>query len=316
MGRIDDALRRSGTTGDSPASAGPSSASGLPDGEVFSSPWSVHDLKDLPQDPPQTSESPVAASPPAEPVEAPTVRSRSFGEPGPVLLREPSNDRSELLTGLATANPALSAQFRRMAATLYNAQDQGDLKLVMVTSAVPGEGKTLTATNMALILSGSFRRRVLLIDADLRRPSLHRTWGIDTNRGLSDVLKPTSAQEAQVFQVSETLTLLPAGRPDDDPIGGLTSSRMRQILEDARTRFDWVILDSPPIGAVDDATLLGSMVDAVLFVVRARKTRAAMVRQAIESVGRDKIFGIVLNGTEEADSPSYGYYSYGDPSGA
>jgi capsular exopolysaccharide synthesis family protein len=203
-----------------------------------------------------------------------------------------------------------------MAATLYNAQDQGDLKLVMVTSAAPGEGKTLTATNMALILSESFRRRVLLIDADLRRPSLHKTWGIDTNRGLSDVLKPTSEQKAQVFQVSETLTLLPAGRPDPDPIGGLTSSRMREILDDARTRFDWVILDSPPIGAVDDATLLGSMVDAVLFVVRARKTRAAMVRQAIESVGRDKIFGVVLNGTEESDSPGYGYYNYGDSSGA
>ena len=307
MGRIDDALRRLGTTDDSPAPGERASASEAPDNEVFSSPWSVHELQDLPQ----THEAAEAAAPPVEPVDVHLVPSRSFEEPGPVLRREPSTDRSELLTGVATADPALSAQFRRMAATLYNAQDQGDLKLVMVTSAVPGEGKTLTATNMALILSGSFRRRVLLIDADLRRPSLHRTWGIDTNRGLSDALNPTSPQRAQVFQVSETLSLLPAGRPDEDPIGGLTSSRMRQLLEDARTRFDWVILDSPPITAVDDATLLGSMVDAVLFVVRAQKTRAAMVRQAIESVGRDRIFGVVLNGAEASDSPRYGYYSDG-----
>ena len=86
---------------------------------------------------------------------------------------------------------------------------------------------------------------------------------------------------------------------------------MRRVLEDARARFDWVVLDSPPVAAVDDATLLGSMVDAVVFVVRVGKTHLAVARRAIEAIGRDRVFGVVLNGTEAIDAPAYGYQHYG-----
>ena len=104
----------------------------------------------------------------------------------------------------------------------------------MVTSAVPGDGKTLTATNLALTLSESYRRRVLLIDADLRRPSLHddlqRAERVGPERGPQG--RPRR-QARRRRQITETLTLLPAGRPEPDPMGGLTSERMRRILEEA-----------------------------------------------------------------------------------
>ena len=289
MGRIDDALRRSGAS-DTTAS------SDIPEGNVFVSPWSVSSVSET---------EPIAEMSTAEP--------NLSRESETVPFREPETERADLLTGSRTADAELSAQFRRMAATMYNAQGDGDLKLVLVTSAAPGEGKTLTAANVALILSESFRQRVLLIDADLRRPSLHRVWGVGEEQGLSDLLKSATEHEPIFVQLSDTLTLLPAGRPDSDPTGGLTSDPMRRILIDARARFDWVLIDSPPIAAVDDATLLGSMVDAVVFVVRARKTRSAIVRRAVESIGRDRVFGLVLNGTEASDSPTYGYDGYRYP---
>ncbi len=261
MGRIDDALQRSGVTS-------PSQSSVPSGGDVFVSPWSV----------------PSVPAPKIRPAEgSPVPSSDLFDKPGSVLPRDLSTNRPELMAASDAADPVLSAQFRRMAATLHNAQDQGDLRVVMVTSAAPSEGKTLTALNLAQILSQSFKRRVLLIDADLRRPSIHRAWGITNEKGLTDGLGFEAEEKLALCQVSETLTVLPAGRPDEDPTGGLTSARMRSILEDARAHFDWVILDSPPIASVDDATLLGAMVDAVVFVVRATRTRAAVVKQAVES---------------------------------
>ncbi len=294
MGRIDDALRRSGVS-ERPSSPVPSGS------DVFVSPWSV------------------SAAPEPRPVE--TVSGARAGVPadsGSVSAVELVADRVDLLTGSSTADPALSSQFRRMAARLYNAHEdeKADLKLVMVTSAVPAEGKTTTAVNLALILSESFQEQVLLIDADLRRPSLHNVWGLAGDRGLSDALRPVPEPDLELVRVSKTLTLLPAGNPDADPTAGLTSERMRQILAQARTQFDWVILDTPPIGAVDDATLLGAMVDAVLFVVRACQTRSPLVLNAIDLIGRDKIIGVVLNGTEAVDTPSYHYPGYGYSSGA
>ena len=290
MGRIDDALRRS-RGADRPSPRAPS------EGEVFVSPWAV------------------STAPEVRTVDATDEAASSVlaGSDGATL--ELVADRIDLLTGSDMADSALSAQFRRMAAKLYNMHQKSDLKLVMVTSAAPAEGKSITAINLALILSESFQQRVLLIDADLRRPSLHKTWGIDGDRGLSDALRLSDGQELALVRVSENLAVLPAGRPDSDPTGGLTSEGMRRILGDARAQFDWVILDTPPIAAVDDATLLGTMVDAVLFVVRARRTRFPIVRNAIDLIGRDRIIGVVLNGTEVADAPTYGYDNYGYASG-
>jgi capsular exopolysaccharide synthesis family protein len=175
----------------------------------------------------------------------------------------------------------------------------------MVTSAWAGDGKTLTALNLALVLSESYRRRVLLIDADLRRPSISKLSEFSPTCGLSEGLKSKTEQKLSVLKITETLTLLPAGRPDPDPMSSLTSDRMRRIIEEAASRFDWVILDAPPVGPVADANLLAEMTDAVLLVVRANHTQFAPVQKAIDLLGRDKIFGVVLNGIDELNQGEY-----------
>ena len=163
------------------------------------------------------------------------------------------------------------------------------MRVLMITSPQPSDGKTLTTVNLALVLSDSFKRRVLLIDADLRRPSLSEMTGVVRATGLSHALKARTEQKLTVIPLTPTLTLLPAGAPDPDPISGLTSDRMRHILADAAARFDWVILDTPPVGPVADAHLLAEMVDGALLVVRAAKTQCAQVQSAIEVLGRERV---------------------------
>jgi capsular exopolysaccharide synthesis family protein len=202
-------------------------------------------------------------------------------------------------------------QYRRLAASLHHAQVERQTKVLMITSASPGEGKTLTATNLALTLSESYRRTVLLIDADLRRPSLHHVFKVPNVLGLSEALKSETDQRLPVIQLSANLTVLPAGRPDPDPMSGLTSDRMRRIVQDAAAHFDWVIIDTPPVGFLSDANLLVAMVDAALFVVRAGKSPYRLIQRALDAIGREAILGVVLNAVDEkVDVAGYSYYGY------
>lgn len=209
------------------------------------------------------------------------------------------------------AAPVAVEQYRRLAASLHHAQFERTTKVLMITSASPGEGKTLTSTNLALTLSESYRRKVLLIDADLRRPSLHHVFKLPNVLGLSDALQSETDQKLPAIQVSANLTVLPAGRPDPDPMGSLTSDRMRRIVQEAAVRFDWVIIDTPPVGFLSDANLLVAMVDAALFVVRAGKSPYRLIQRALDAVGRDRIIGVVLNAVDEnVDVAGYSYYGY------
>jgi protein-tyrosine kinase len=216
---------------------------------------------------------------------------------------------------VSKAMPPVSVeQYRRLAATLHHAQADRGIKRVMITSAVTGEGKSLTATNLALTLSQSYRRRVLLIDADLRRPSLHRIFQVQNVFGLTEGLKARDERQLAIVEISEHLSLLTAGRPDPDPMSGLTSDRMRRILNEAATKFDWIVIDTPPVALLPDANLLAAMVDVAVLVVGASRTPFDLVQRAAESIGRDKIMGIVLNRVEDTGfigDPHYHSY-YGD----
>ena len=203
-------------------------------------------------------------------------------------------------------------QYRRLAAVLHDAQSTTGLQVVMVASAVAGEGKTLTASNLALTFSESYRKRVLLIDGDLRRPTLHSVFRLDTASGLADGLMSTTDTKMLVRQVSTRLAVLPAGRPSADPMAGLTSERMKRLLDEARQSFDWVILDTPPVMLLPDAHLMASMVDGAVLVVRAASTPHELVRRATEAVGRSRILGVVLNRAEPSGQHDhYQYYGYG-----
>jgi protein-tyrosine kinase len=203
------------------------------------------------------------------------------------------------LVGKVVSGPRMDSesaeQYRRLAAALHHVQVERGIKKVMVTSAVAGEGKTLTALNLALTLSESYRRRVVLIDADLRCPRLHELLDVANVAGLNDALKDTRQTKLPLVQVSPRLSALPAGRPDPDPMGALTSRRMALILDDTEANFDWVIVDAPPVVLLPDTNLLAAMVDVAIVVVQAGRTAYDLVDRAIQAVGRQRVLGVVLN---------------------
>jgi capsular exopolysaccharide synthesis family protein len=205
------------------------------------------------------------------------------------------------------ALPLSVEQYRRLAAAMHELQQERDLKTLMVTSALPREGKTLTVTNLALTLSNSYARRVLLIDADLRRPSVHEVLNLPNTSGLSEALR-SDRVELPLRRVSSLLTVLTAGQADDNPMALLTSERMQRLLEESAARFDWVLLDAPPVGFMPDAGLLAGMTRAILFVISAGSTPYQLVQRATAELGRDCIVGTVLNRIDDANIPATGYY--------
>jgi capsular exopolysaccharide synthesis family protein len=225
-------------------------------------------------------------------------------QPQRVRLAAGVNDR---LVIASDCDPLSVEQYRRLAASLHEIQVEKGLKTVVVTSAVPKEGKTLTAVNLALTFSASYGRRVLLIDADLRASSVHRVLGTPNDRGLSDVLR-SDRVEAPILSLSPLLSVLPAGHSDSSPLAGISSERMRLFLQDCAARYDWVILDTPPLGLVSDAQLLARLTQAAVFVIRAGSTPYSVIERALTELGREYLVGTVLNGVEETALPIRDYY--------
>ncbi len=266
----------------------------------------------FPMDEPATQSAPAWVPPPASvpepqlPVEAvPAAAAQVIS----LVSRFSSQERSRLVVG-AQSDPALVEQYRHLAAVLHHAQSESGCRSVMVTSALPSEGKTLTATNLALTLSESYQRRVLLIDADLRRPRIKEMFGLADGEGLTDSLNNPRGGKLPVCQITPTLWVLTAGRATADPMSTLVSGAMKHLLADAREAFDWVVVDTPPIAILPDANLLASMIDTALLVVSAEATPYPMVQRAAQAIGPSRILGVVLNRAPASGMPSgYGYYA-------
>lgn len=241
------------------------------------------------------------------PVAAPPVPT-AVPEPGPIQsIRVGESDRNKLVIDPAV-DPNVVEQYRQLAAVLHHAQKASGVRSVMVTSAMPSEGKTLTATNLALTLSQSYQRRVLLIDADLRRPRMREMFALPATEGLTDSLANTRGERLPVHQVSPTLWVLTSGRMLPDPMSMLVSPAMKQLIDDARDSFDWVVVDTPPIAILPDANLLSAMIDTALLVVSSESTPYPMVQRAAGKIGPDRILGVVLNRAEGSGLTTYNYY--------
>ncbi len=301
MSRIDRALRIK----EGAADVAVTTATDIPAGN--SSPLQQYPHEERDREPRQ--EAPSESIPESEPSAAGGRRRARRPQQRALVAELPAR----LVTG--TSSAVSIEQYRRLAAVLHEEQVQSRLKTVMITSALPGDGKTLTVANLALTLSESYGRRVLVIDADLRLPALHTTLGIANHRGLSEAL--LDDQELAFVEVSNGLTVLTAGAPGPSPLAGLTSDRMREILHECEERFDWVLIDTPPVGVLPDAQVLGRLVGAVVLVIGAGSTPAETVERAIAELGGpDSIFGIVLNRVEEWRIPQANYYGqYGAPGG-
>jgi protein-tyrosine kinase len=210
-------------------------------------------------------------------------------------------------------SPVSIEQYRRLAVSLIAVQAERGLKTLMVSSAVPHEGKTLTVTNLAVTLSESYDRSVLLIDADLRRPCIHELFGLPNVRGLADGLRSIGAP-VEPIRITSRLSVLPGGPTDETAMAGLSSDRMRALVAEASSRFDWVLVDTPPVGLLSDANLVARVTDGVLFVIAAGHTPYQLVQRGIEELGADRIIGTVLNRVNERVMNVHSYYGRYYPS--
>jgi len=233
------------------------------------------------------------------------VRTGSVAVSRPGSIDLTRSGSGQKLVSVGGANGLSVEQYRRLAAVLDQAQAERNFKCLMISSALPRDGKTLTATNVALTLAESYRRRVLLIDADLRRPSVHEVLGLANHSGLAESLR--SERAVPYLRVSEWLSVLPGGH-DPNPTDALASARMKTLVDEAVATFDWVIVDTPPIGLLPDAQLVSRLVDGVLLVIAAGVTPYQLVQRAVTEIGPDRFIGTVLNRAAHQTVPMTDYY--------
>ena len=200
-------------------------------------------------------------------------------------------------------------QFRSLRTRLLQAGERQQMRTFVVTSAGVGEGKTLTALNLSWLLAQTDGVRALVIDSDLRQPCATDYLGIDANVGLSEVLGGEIGLEEAIVRLDPAgLYLLPGGRARDDVAELLSGPTFARLIADCRRMFDYIIIDAPPMGIFTDANVLISRADAALLVVRAGKTRYALVDKLLEQLPKDRLLGVVLNRADEkVDSTAYYY---------
>src|SRR5882762_1243369 len=202
-------------------------------------------------------------------------------------------------------------QFRSLRTRLLQAGERERKRAFVITSAGVGEGKTLTAVNLAWLLAQTDGVRALLIDADLRQPCAADYLGIETEYGLSEVLTGQTRFNQAVVQLEPSgLHLLPGGAAREDVAELLSGPRFGRLLEEARKLFDYIIIDAPPLGVFTDANLLINPADAAMLVVRAGVTRYAVVDRLLEQLPRELMLGVVLNrAAGKTDDAAYYYQS-------
>jgi protein-tyrosine kinase len=205
-------------------------------------------------------------------------------------------------------------EFRTLRSRLYQAREKQPLAKLLVTSALPKEGKSFTAANLAQVIVRQQGRRALLIDADLRNPQLHALLGAEPGPGLFEYLQSES-DEFSIIQRGpiENLFLIPAGRRAGNPAELVANGRMKFLLSRLEPMFDWIIIDSPPAVLVSDSALLANYCDGVLLVVRSNNTPVDAARRARKEFTDHNVVGVVLNGIAPDLSPysQYYYKAYG-----
>lgn len=200
-------------------------------------------------------------------------------------------------------------QYRTLRSRLYHMREKMTLKTLLVTSALPKEGKSFTAANLAQVMVRQHGRRVLLIDADLRAPRLHLMLGTISGPGLSEYLQAKN-DEFSIMQRGDqdNLFFIPSGTSLDDPAEMVGNGRLKMLLQRVEPLFDWIIIDSPPAIPVSDAAVLSKACDGVLMVVRSNATPSDVARKARMEFPDQALLGVVLNGTSKDAAPYARYY--------
>ncbi|MFC4557949.1 CpsD/CapB family tyrosine-protein kinase [Virgibacillus kekensis] len=220
-----------------------------------------------------------------------------------------NNKMRHLIANLNPRSP-ISEQYRTLRTNLEFSSPDEVLQTMLVTSSGPSEGKSMTTANLAVVYAQQ-GKKVLLIDGDLRKPTLHYTFRLDNLKGLSNVLVgETALEDIVVPSEVDNLDLISCGPIPPNPSELLASMRMNQLLNATRRSYDIIIFDTPPVLAVADAQILANIVDGALLVVRSKQTEKEAARKAIEQLqtAKAKILGTVLNDRNKKEANYYYYY--------
>lgn len=190
----------------------------------------------------------------------------------------------------------------------YSSFDK-EYRVIMVTSSEPGEGKSTTAGNLALCLAQG-DKKVILVDCDLRKPSLHKKFKVSNIIGLSDVIIGKEELVTAFHRYNKNLVILTSGKIPPNPSEMLSSKTMTVLLEELKNNFDYIILDTPPVQAVTDSQILSTKSDGTIIVVKAERTKKDSVENSINLLKKvnANIIGTVLNGVDNSRNKYYYYY--------
>jgi capsular exopolysaccharide synthesis family protein len=256
---------------------------------------------------------PPAAAPPAAPWgerPAETVRV-TIPRPDiapPVRRVVDAGHLSPLLVAALEPHAVIAEQYRALRTRIMLGEDGQPRRVLLVTSPAKGDGKSVTAANLALTMAQEFNRRIVLVDGDLREPGVHGLLGLPPTPGLADVLNGSASLEEAIVHLPDfNLSVLPAGVAPDRPAELLGSAAMRRTLDALRTRFDRVVVDMPPVVPLADVGILAPQVDGVVLVVRAGETKKPDIERALSSFDANRLVGLVLN---DAGQPQPGYTAY------
>jgi capsular exopolysaccharide synthesis family protein len=304
MSRIFDALQRSGTE---------QSGIEYPDmvsvaTEVFEAPQrhASADQAVVPQGP--TSLEALVQVPVTE--AAPEGRSNEVALEFPSL--EVSVTPSSRLVYFTEPDSLAAEKFRFLGVRLRQLQQNRRLKKVLVTSTIPEEGKSLVSANLAGVLARR-KQRVLLIEGDMRRPTLAQQFGLGRLAGLSEWLQSGLQTASNIYQLGGPgFWLMPAGHPPANPLELMQSGRLSQLMGQLANLFDWIVVDSPPLLPLADTTVWARLTDGTLLVAREGKTEKKQLQRGLEALKKSDLLGVVLNGCSNSDHTNY-YQRYSPP---
>jgi len=203
-------------------------------------------------------------------------------------------------------------EYRSLRTQVLHKSQRQKLQSIVVASINASEGKSVTALNLSWLLAQTDGVKALIIDSDLRMPSLTDYLGIETDKGLSDVLSGRTTLLESIIRLDPAgLHMLPGGEARSDVAELISGPKFKEILREAKEIFDFVIIDAPPLGIFTDANVLINHADGALLVIRANRTRYSTVDRILENLPRDRMLGVVLNQSEDVMDEShynYGYY--------
>ena len=200
--------------------------------------------------------------------------------------------------------------YRSLRSNIEYSSFDDEYRVIVVTSSVPGEGKSTTAGNLAIALAQS-GNKVLLVDCDMRKPSIHKKFKISNAAGTAELLLRKKSFEEVANDYNENLTIITAGKIPPNPSEMLASRAMTAFIKEMKKEFKYIILDTPPLQAVTDAQVLSTKADGILLVVKAGSTKKDAVLNSVDLIKKvqGKVIGTVLNGAEKKRN---NYYYYGE----